>query len=528
MALPSLRAQRPVSLWTRIVALISLLLVAGTVITGTLSLFLLSRTLIQSVDNNLSSASREVASTASKLAGQPEVPGGDSFTPVEYAVEIRDDSGQTVVEDVVLYNDDEVSISFPQLTDKQILQLGGRPFTIRDSVENRWRVVAMVNTAPDGGTVYVALPLAGVDRTMHEMALVIVLVGTLVVLVGMGLGGYMTHRALEPLQDVEATASQIAAGDMSRRVPVTNTSLEVHALAVSLNEMLVHIEQAFAARASSEQHATRSEAKMRRFVGDASHELRTPLAAIRGFGELYRMGALRTDEDVSQAMRRIEDEARRMGSLVENLLRLARLDENPETTLAPIDLSDALFDAAQDLRALDPERQVMVVSLSGLPLPVNPHQPVGVLGDEASLRQVILNLVGNANRHTPTGSPVEIAVGPSESGEVLIEVRDHGEGIEEEQREKVFERFYRTDSSRVRSASQGGGAGLGLSIAATIVQQHHGTIGVRETPGGGATFWIELTAADLDELGEEGGAAQEGDDQPGTPAAEEDPGSSSS
>src|SRR5690606_32662766 len=121
----------------------------------TLSLFLLSRTLIQSVDNNLSSASREVASTASKLAGQPEVPGGDSFTPVEYAVEIRDDSGQTVVEDVVLYNDDEVSISFPQLTDKQILQLGGRPFTIKDSVENRWRVVAMVNTAPDGGTVYV-------------------------------------------------------------------------------------------------------------------------------------------------------------------------------------------------------------------------------------------------------------------------------------------------------------------------------------------------------------------------------------
>ena len=134
---------------------------------------------------------------------------------------------------------------------------------------------------------------------MHEMALIIVLVGTLVVLVGMGAGGYVTHRALEPLRDVEATASQIAGGDLSQRVPVTDTSLEVHDLALSLNEMLVRIEQAFAAQSASEERATASEARMRRFVGDASHELRTPLAAIRGFGELYRMGALRTDEDLS-------------------------------------------------------------------------------------------------------------------------------------------------------------------------------------------------------------------------------------
>ncbi|MGY5764075.1 HAMP domain-containing sensor histidine kinase [Brachybacterium sp. DNPG3] len=500
MATPSLRAQRPVSLWTRIVALISLLLVAGTLITGSLSLFLLNRTLIQSVDSNLASARNDMLKMAQKELDAGDESSSDGiYTPVEYAVLIRNEDGDAVLTYISRYDDTSIEIPFPQLTDEQIYALGGKPFTVVDSQENRWRVTAAVNTSPIGGSVYVALPLDGVDRTMHEMALIIVLVGTLVVLVGMGLGGYMAHRSLEPLQDVEATASQIAGGDLSRRVPVTETSLEVNALAISLNEMLVRIEQAFAAQSDSEEHATRSEARMRRFVGDASHELRTPLAAIRGFGELYRMGALRTDDDVAQAMRRIEDEARRMGSLVENLLRLARLDENPALDLAPVDLSDALFDAAQDLRALDPSRQVMVVSLAGVPLPVAPHQAVGVLGDEASLRQVILNLVGNANRHTPKGSPVELAVGSAGPGRMRIEVRDHGDGIPEDHREKVFERFYRTDESRVRSAAQGGGAGLGLSIAATIVQQHRGSVGVTETPGGGATFWVELQAAEVDE-----------------------------
>lgn len=187
-----------------------------------------------------------------------------------------------------------------------------------------------------------------------------------------------------------------------------------------------------------------------------------------------------------------------MGSLVENLLRLARLDDNPDLELRPLDISDAIFDAAQDLRALDPERRVMVVSLSGTPLTVQPHVPIGVLGDEPSLRQVILNLVGNTNRHTPKGSPVEIAAGLSRDGTVLVEVRDHGDGIPPDQRERVFERFYRTDESRQRSATQGGGAGLGLSIAATIVEQHKGRISVHQTPGGGATFRVELLAADVD------------------------------
>ena len=197
MALPSLRTQRPVSLWTRIVALISLLLVLGTVVTGSLSLFLLNRTLIQSVDNNLQAGMGEMLALAQyELAGDEDAIRNRSFTPVEYAIEVRDAEGRPIEQAVVHYGPGDVSVEFPDLSAQQILARGGRPFTVLDSSENRWRVVAMVNTGPHGGSVYVALPLTGVDRTMHEMALIIVLVGTLVVLVGMGLGGYVTHLSL--------------------------------------------------------------------------------------------------------------------------------------------------------------------------------------------------------------------------------------------------------------------------------------------------------------------------------------------
>ncbi|HJC71119.1 MAG TPA: histidine kinase, partial [Candidatus Brachybacterium intestinipullorum] len=187
MALPSLRSERPVSLWTRIVALISLLLVLGTVVTGSLSLFLLNRTLIQSVDNNLQSGMGEMLALAKhELAGDGDAIQNSTYTPVEYAIEVRDSDGKAVENAVVHYGPGHVALPFPDLSDEQILQQGGRPFTVLDSSENRWRVVAMLNSGPEGGSVYVALPLTGVDRTMHEMALIIVLVGTLVVLVGMG------------------------------------------------------------------------------------------------------------------------------------------------------------------------------------------------------------------------------------------------------------------------------------------------------------------------------------------------------
>ncbi|GAB2536007.1 sensor histidine kinase [Brachybacterium huguangmaarense] len=493
----ALRSDRPVSLWTRIVGLIALVLLVGTGITGGLSLYLLNRTLVNSVDEDLHDAITQIVSTHPDDVANDPGSSTRSLAPVNFVIEYRGPDG-TALQRVEQNDGQDMSrLAFPAWDRHEVVALAGEPFTTQDANQNRWRVLAVPDDGTEG-TVFLALPLQNVDQTMYKMALLVVVVGTAVVMGGTTIAGLIAHRALEPLRDVETTARKIVAGDLSSRVPVSSTSQEVHDLAVSLNEMLVRVEDSFSAQSSSEARATASEARMRRFVGDASHELRTPLAAIRGFGELYRMGALRTDDDVAQAMRRIEDEARRMGSLVENLLRLARLDENPEPLLRPVDIADAVFDAAQDLRALDPERRVKVVSLSGVPLPVAPHVPIGVMADEPSLRQVILNLVGNANRHTPKGSPVEIAAGHSREGSVILEVRDHGEGIDPEQRDKVFERFYRTDESRQRSATQGGGAGLGLSIAATIVEQHKGRISIHQTPGGGATFRVELTAADVD------------------------------
>ena len=227
---------------------------------------------------------------------------------------------------------------------------------------------------------------------------------------------------------------------------------------------------------------------MRQFVADASHELRTPLAAVRAYAELYRQGAVREPEDVASAMSRIEGEAGRMGGLVEDLLMLARLDDQRPMSITDVDLTVLAADAAQDARALAPDRAVTVAGFGG------PLGPTLVPGDEGRIRQVLTNLLSNALTHTPAGTPIEISVGlhPTRASAV-VEVRDHGPGVDPAHARKVFERFYRADPSRGRTS--GGGNGLGLAIVAAIVNSHHGRIGVSQTPGGGATFVVELPTA---------------------------------
>jgi two-component system OmpR family sensor kinase len=243
--------------------------------------------------------------------------------------------------------------------------------------------------------------------------------------------------------------------------------------------MLAQIEQAFAVRAASE-------ARMRRFVADASHELRTPLATVRGYAELYRMGALDEPAKVDDTMRRIEGSATRMGGLVEDLLLLARLDEGRPVAREPVDLTVLAADAVSDLHALDPDRPARLVPLD----PGTNGGPVEVTGDDARLRQVVANLVGNVVRHTPAGTPVEIAVGTADGAGVL-EVRDHGPGIDPAHAARVFERFYRVDASRTRES---GGAGLGMAIVAAIVGAHRGHVSLAETPGGGTTVRVAVPA----------------------------------
>lgn len=359
---------------------------------------------------------------------------------------------------------------------------GGVPYQVRGTDGENWRVVAVrVQTNQTTAVVVIGLSLQDVDDVLKHASLVVTGVGLLTLLLASLIASWTVSRSFRPLARVEKTAAAIAAGDLSRRVEVENPGTELGRLSSSLNAMLAHIETAFAAR-------TASEARMRRFAADASHELRTPLVTIRGFSELYRHGALTTDEDVATAMGRIESEAKRMGSMVEDLLLLARLDEQRPLQQKPVDLQLIAHDAVVDTQASSRSRAISLVGLDG-----GPAAPAPVLGDEAKLRQVVGNLVGNALRYTPEDTPIELAVGVRSSADgherSVIEVRDHGPGISEEDASKVFERFYRADTSRTRET---GGSGLGLAIVAAIVGSHGGSVRVENTDGGGATLVVSL------------------------------------
>jgi len=278
---------------------------------------------------------------------------------------------------------------------------------------------------------------------------------------------------LRPLDKMGETADAIAAGDLSRRVTPATSKTEVGRLGLALNAMLAQIEKAFAERQASEN-------RLRRFLADASHELRTPLASIRGYAELFRIGAVRDPADTEKAMSRIEGEAARMGTMVEDLLTLARLDQLPEIARNPVDLTRLANDAADDARAAAPDRRIEVAS----------DGEVTALGDASKLRQVIGNLMRNALVHTPAGTPIDLRV-TAEDGSAVLEVRDHGNGLPADDREALFERFWRADPGRGRGPA---GAGLGLSIVAAIVDAHGGEVSAQNAPDGGAVFTVRLPA----------------------------------
>ncbi|MEU6641693.1 HAMP domain-containing sensor histidine kinase [Saccharomonospora sp. NPDC046836] len=298
-------------------------------------------------------------------------------------------------------------------------------------------------------------------------------------LVVLGVAGWFAVRAgLRPLRRIEDTAAAIAGGDLTRRIPdLAVPRTEVGRLSASLNGMLGQLENAFAARAASEE-------AMRAFVADVSHELRTPLFGIKGFAQLYLMGGLPERADVDRTMRRIDAEADRLKGLTENLLLLAQLDnaalhERAPVELEPTDLRTLAADAAHDLRALDPSRPIRLTGPGGGQAKAAP-----ILGDEARLRQVVVNLVSNVVAHTPAGTPVRIGVGTAD-GAAVFEIADSGPGLSPEAAARVFDRFYRVDSSRAR-----GGTGLGLAIVRSLVTTQGGDVELRTAPGEGATFRI--------------------------------------
>ncbi|GAA4674110.1 HAMP domain-containing sensor histidine kinase [Phytohabitans rumicis] len=384
-----------------------------------------------------------------------------------------------------------------------------KPYT-DDAADHRVRWRVLVTQLPDGRLMAVGQSLVDIDEAVTRLIWVDALVGGAVLILLAALGAAIVRSSLGPLIDIERTAGAIARGDLTRRVPdpepdEEEPQTELGRLSRALNAMLAQIEAAFTARAASESaaraaesaardaafsaqaseaRARRSEERMRQFVADASHELRTPLTTIRGFAELYRQGAASSPEDVARLVRRIEDEASRMGLLVEDLLLLARLDRERPLELAPVELRVLAADAIQAARVVAPDRTIE--------LEVAPDAgPLVVLGDDGRLRQVIGNLMTNALTHTPADASVTLRLGLDPDDLAVIEVADTGPGLGPEQAERVFERFYRVDAARTRRDGAAG-TGLGLAIVAALVAAHSGAVEVDSTPGKGAIFRVRL------------------------------------
>ncbi|MWV57229.1 sensor histidine kinase [Rathayibacter sp. VKM Ac-2754] len=537
-----------ISLRTKITAVTVLLLTLGLLVSGIGTMTMLKPQLIAQLNDSLEQKAQEIATTLS-TDGEAQI--NDSDAAYEGAV--YDASGR-------LSNTTAGSTSspdFPQtFTIEQALAWAEKEDAHPlESVNGRAEYLVVATTFSKGNqvaTLLLATSTRSVDVIMTLYLTIFLGFGVAIVVIGAMLTRLLVTTTFAPLREVERTAAAIADGDFSQRLDGTTPNTEVGRLNRSLNAMLTRIDTAFRDRA-------RTIDQMRRFVGDASHELRTPLVSVRGYAELYRMGALQTPEAVGQAMERIEKEAIRMGGLVEDLLELARLDETKPLALAPVDLMPLARDAAMDAMASWPDRdfgvetrddtpletpaleteeidasstQTMEIASPGLTGPIaaagarlarfrrrprrlaaediaagaaaaapeEPGVPAMVMAEENKIRQVLTNLIGNAVRYTPEDTPIEIGVAVDRSRRLaLLEVIDHGEGIPPQIREKIFQRFWRADTSRTRET---GGSGLGLAIVASIVSAHKGRVDVVETPGGGATFRVALPLLTIGPNGE--------------------------
>ncbi|WP_439692798.1 sensor histidine kinase [Curtobacterium sp. SP.BCo] len=550
-----------ISLRTKITGITVLLVALGLLVAGLGTMTVLSTYLMSQLDTS-------VKNTTEQLEGQ-NISDGEQYCKLSVVL------SQSAY--VAAYNSDSDRICQTKASSRpDIRQLdfpaaaqSGVRFSLYDSQHNHeWRAQVIpaslqdqTNGTTETGYVLVAVSSADTDQTIARFTVIFLGFGISVILLGAMLTRLLVTATFDPLRDVEDTAARFAAGDFNQRLEADTPNTEVGRLNRSLNSMLERIDSAFEDR-------QRTIDQMRRFVGDASHELRTPLVSLRGYAELYRMGALRKEEDVAQAMERIEKEAQRMGLLVQDLLQLARIDESKPLELGPVDLVAIARDSALDTMASNPDREIQVLvedsvtgesvphavrpaapsagSVSGsddappsspssanttgpiafsrqtiarlrarrtramgvdgdiaptdettpLPTVVLPKRPPIVLAEENKIRQIVTNLMGNAMRFTAHDDPIEIGIGvDDERGMAHIDVIDHGEGIPPQLRDKIFQRFWRADTSRARDT---GGSGLGLAIVSGIVAAHHGSVEVFDTEGGGATFrvWLPLLPRD--------------------------------
>ena len=366
-------------------------------------------------------------------------------------------------------NSTEITSYLQSITPEQVIERANQPFTI-EAPQSDFRVIAQ--RLPTGlGIVVVAQSFEDIDRTLLRLQGLFILIGLVMILFIALASRKVITVGLRPLATVEATAERIAEGDLTARLPDLKPNTEVGRLVNTLNTMLGRIEESFSARVESE-------SKLRRFVADASHELRTPITAIRGFAELHRQGAVTGEEKTKELIGRIENESKRMGSLVEDLLLLARLDQSRQMKSEPVNLSKLVSDAVESARAAGPNHPVSFNKSD---------EEIYALGDNDRIHQVVANLLANARTHTPAGTKIDVSVFQSEDG-VRIRIADNGPGLSEKDQAQIFERFYRADASRVRT--DGEGTGLGLSIVEAVMRAHAGEVSVESELGKGATFTL--------------------------------------
>jgi len=553
-----------ISLRSKITGVTVLMLTLGLLVSGIGTMAMLRQYVVTQVDTQLQVDTQTALSGySSSVFSQGDTQGVAS----DYFVALYDQDGALITRTWQERDHAELPVVGMPLDLQRVSQLDGQIQTLWDAAHDTefHAIMVPVVITPTGtyGTLVMAVSLRPTENTMATYLTIFLGFGAGVVLIGALLTRVLVTTTFVPLREAEQTAAAIADGDFSQRLGGATPNTEVGRLNRSLNIMLSRIDRAFKDRA-------RTIDQMRRFVGDASHELRTPLVSVRGYAELYRMGALQTPEDVAQAMERIEKEAIRMGGLVEDLLELARLDETKPLALTEVDLVPLARDAALDAMASSPGRQVTVLTPPPVPdnadadldvprdhdddadavpldtgalesvttgsitrpagngaptgaiafagatlarlrtrkprrgaaalpdaevtvLPVEPQLPPIVMAEENKIRQVITNLMGNAMRFSAPESPIELEVTVDPRAQrASIAVIDHGEGIPLQIREKIFQRFWRADSSRARET---GGSGLGLAIVAAIVSSHNGGVDVVDTPGGGATFRVSLPLA---------------------------------
>ncbi|MEA2510398.1 MAG: two-component system, OmpR family, sensor kinase [Actinomycetota bacterium] len=470
------------TLRARLVAILAALITVGLLVSGVLTYGTLDKYLFDRVDVQLQNAQPEAIRYFSSIFSEPQSDGRPPHAPdnlpIAVYAEVLDPAGK-VLDRVAFGFPGGQTVYTPAIPASLSASHSGLPFTARSQESESYKYRVLATPLPTGATLIVAIPLAETQATLNRLLLIEGIVA-LAILAAISLTAWaLIRREFAPLDRMTETATEIAGGTLSRRVDEPNAKTEVGRLGGALNMMLERIEQAFEGRRASEE-------RMRRFLADASHELRTPLTSIRGYAELFRRGAAERPEDLALSMRRIEDEAARMGILVEELLLLAHVDQTRPMKEVEVDLSALVADSVEDARARDWQRSLETKIEDG----------IVVMGDGDRLLEAIGNLIENAFVHTPPGSPVVIEL-QREGTDAVLTVADSGPGLSDEALAHAFDRFWRGDPSRSRHS---GGAGLGLAIVAAVARAHGGSVSAVNRAEGGACFTLRVPFMVRDEV----------------------------